>query len=236
MNIANKPLTPREKILDQETKLLADGEPNYFKALTSNSFIWKLVFVVVLLLISVLICLNVTLDNSVDSWYYNLYKPDWAPDGITIIIIYCFLSALFLWAWYVVSEKQRNWFVDLAFVIFYTLYTLWFILFYKLHNIETGRILIDIITAINALLFLYVLFYVKVGTASVYLFMFLIWSIILIVYSYKVQDLTKEYRILGLAKDINSSLYKKKMRLEIVDGIRVTETGEKIEFNPEEQE
>ena len=85
-----------QKVLAYENSHLGIGEPNYLEALTSGKFLWRLIFVLALLIISVLICLNVTLDNSVESWYYNLYKPDWAPDGITIVIIYTLNSKIYL--------------------------------------------------------------------------------------------------------------------------------------------
>jgi hypothetical protein len=58
----------------------------------------------------------------------------------------------------------------------------------------------------------------------------------MIIYSYHLQDLTKDYSILGIVKDTTSTLYRKKIRLEMVNGIKVTETGEKVEFNPDDQE
>ena len=57
----------------------------------------------------------------------------------------------------------------------------------------------------------------------------------MIFYSYGLQDLSKEYKVLGIVEK-GSSLYKKKMKLEAVQGIKITESGEKIEFNPDEQE
>lgn len=224
-----------EKVLKYENSHLGEGEPNYFEALTSVKFLWRLVFVLALLIISILICLNVTLDNSVDSWYYNLYKPDWAPDGITIVIIYSFLSLLYVWCWYTVSKNVKNSFVDLAFIGFYVLFTLWFIMLFKYQNLKAGRIIMDIVTGYVACLFIYSAFFLKIGSVSLYLFLFLIWSIVLIVYSYQLQDLSKEYSVLGLAKK-GTSLYKKKIRLEMVSGIKVDESGNKVEFNPDDQE
>ena len=58
----------------------------------------------------------------------------------------------------------------------------------------------------------------------------------MILYSYQIQDLSKEYSVLGLVTDKSSSLYKKKMKMELMQGIKITETGEKIEFNPDDQE
>jgi len=225
----------KKEVPVEKTDVLSSGEPNYFQTLTSFRFLSKLIFVLALLVISILICLNVTLDNSVDSWYYNLYKPDWAPDGITIVIIFSFLSMLYVWCWYTVSKYTRNTFVDIAFAVFYILNTLWFILLFKYQRLDVGRILMDVITGYAAVLFLYTAFYLKIGSVSLYLFLFLGWSIVMIFYSYKLQDLSKEYKILGIV-DKSSSLYKKKMRLEMVQGIKVNENGERIEFNPDEQE
>jgi tryptophan-rich sensory protein len=224
------------EVLNYENKHLGTGEPNYFEALTSFKFLWKLIFVVALLIISILICLNVTLDNSVDSWYYTLYKPDWAPDGITITIIFGFLSLLYVWCWYTVSKAARNSFVDLFFAGFYVLNALWFILLFKYQNLEAGRVIADIIVGYAGLLLLYCAFYLRIGSVSLYLFLMLGWWIVLILYSYQIQDLSKEYSVLGLVTDKKSSLYKKKMKMEIMQGIKITETGEKIEFNPDDQE
>lgn len=224
-----------EKVLKYENAHLGEGEPNYFEVLTSVKFLWRLVFILALLIISILICLNVTLDNSVESWYYNLYKPDWAPDGITIVIIYSFLSLLYVWCWYIVATTVKNSFVDLAFIGFYVLFTVWFIVLFKYQNLKGGRIIMDIITGYVALLFIYTAFFLKIGSVSLYLFLFLGWSIAMIVYSYQLQDLSKEYSVLGLAKK-GTSLYKKKVRLELVSGIKVDESGNKVEFNPDDQE
>ena len=224
-----------QKVLAYENSHLGEGEPNYFEALTSGKFLWRLIFVLALLIISVLICLNVTLDNSVESWYYNLYKPDWAPDGITIVIIYSFLSLLYVWCWYTVAKVAKNSFVDLAFIGFYVLFTIWFIILFKYQNLKGARIIIDIITGYIALLFIYTAFYLKIGSVSLYLFLFLGWSITMIIYSYQLQDLTKEYSILGLAKK-GTSLYKKKVKLELMSGIKIDENGNKVEFNPDDQE
>jgi tryptophan-rich sensory protein len=224
-----------QKVLAYENAHLGEGEPNYFEALTSGKFLWRLIFVLALLIISVLICLNVTLDNSVESWYYNLYKPDWAPDGITIVIIYSFLSLLYVWCWYTVSKVAKNSFVDIAFIGFYVLFTLWFIILFKYQNLKGARIIIDIITGYVALLFIYTAFYLKIGSISLYLFLFLGWSITMIIYSYQLQDLSKEYSILGLAKK-GTSLYKKKVKLEVMSGIKIDENGNKVEFNPDDQE
>jgi len=237
----SKPLEQSEPInhkqlLKEETEKLGDGEPNYFEALTSFKFLWKFLFVIALLVISILITLNVTLNNNVDSWYYNLYKPDWAPDGITIVIIYSFLSLLFIWCWYTVSKIAKNSFVDLLFMGFYVLNTVWFIILYQYQNLNIARIIMDIIVGYCAVLLIYTLFYLKIGSISLYLIFFLGWSITMIFYSYRLQDLSKEYSILGVVKDKSSNLYKKKMKLETINGIKVTESGEKIEFNPDDQE
>lgn len=234
--LSNTEEISREKVLRYKNSQLGEGEPNYYEALTSFNFLSKILFVAALLIISVIICLTTTLDTSIDSWYYNLYKPDWAPDGITIVIIYSFLSILFVWAWYAVSKAVKNAVVDFFFVAFYVMYTLWFIFLFHYHNIAVSRILMNVITGFAGALFLFAYFYCRIGSAGLFLFMFLGWSILFIVYCYKIQDLTKEYKILGMVTNKNSTLYKKKIRMEIVDGIKVNEFGEKIEFNPDEQE
>jgi tryptophan-rich sensory protein len=224
------------EVLNYENKHLGNGEPNYFEALTSFKFLWKLLFVVALLLISIIICLNTTLDNSSESWYYKLYKSDWSPDGITIAIIFSFLSLLYIWCWYVVSKAAHNSFVDLFFIGFYVLNTLWFILLYKYHNLQASRILSSIIIGYAAVMLLYCAYFLKIGSVSLYIFLMLGWWIALTVYSYQLQDLTKEYKALGLINDPKSSLYKRKMKMELMEGIKITASGEKVEFNPDDQE
>jgi len=224
------------EVLNYENKHLGSGEPNYFEALTSFKFLWKLIFVVILLIISILICLNTTLDNSAESWYYKLYKPDWAPDGITITIIFSFLSLLYVWCWYTVSKAARSSYVDLFFIGFYVLNVVWFILLYKYHNLEVARILSCVIVGYAALLLLYCAYFLRIGSVSLYIFLFLGWWILLIVYSYQVQDLSKEFKALGLVTDTKSSLYKKKLKMELMEGIKITASGDRVEFNPDDQE
>ena len=225
-----------KELLKEETEKLGYGEPNYFEALTSFKFLWKFIFVIALLVISILLTLNVTLNNNIDSWYYNLYKPDWAPDGITIVIIYSFLSLLYIWCWYSVSKSVRSSFVDLLFMGFYVLNTIWFIVLFQYHDLKAARILMDVVVGYGTILLLYTFFYLRIGSVSLYLLLFLGWSVLMIFYSYRLQDLSKEYSILGIVNDKTSTLYKKKVRLEMVNGIKITETGEKVEFNPDEQE
>jgi tryptophan-rich sensory protein len=234
--VSNKEGANHKQLLKEETAKLGEGEPNYFEALTSFKFLWKFIFVIALLVISVLLTLNVTLNNNVDSWYYNLYKPDWAPDGITIVIIYSFLSLLYIWCWYSVSKTAKSSTIDLIFMGFYVLNTVWFIVLFQYQNLETARILMDVIVGYGSILLIYTFFYLKIGSVSLYLLLFLGWSVLMIFYSYRLQDLSKEYSILGIVKDKSSTLYKKKVRLETVNGIKITETGEKIEFNPDDQE
>ena len=229
-------VSKHKELVKEISENLGEGEPKYFEALTSFTFLWKFIFVIALLVISIVICLNVTLDNGVDSWYYNLYKPDWAPDGITIVIIYSFLSLLYIWCWYSVSKATRSFMVDLFFMGFYIVNTLWFVVLFEYKNIGAARILIDVVVGYGAILLIYSFFYLKIGTVSMYLLLFVGWSILILCYSYKLQDLSTEYGILGVVKDTKSSLYRKKMKLEKVNGIKITETGEKIEFNPDDQE
>ena len=49
-------------------------------------------------------------------------------------------------------------------------------------------------------------------------------------------ELDKEYKLLGIVKDKNSSLYKRKMKMEIVQGIKIDESGNKLVFDPLDQE
>ncbi len=71
---------------------------------------------------------------------------------------------------------------------------------------------------------------------SLYTFIYVAWLVLVVCYTFNLHELDKEYKMLGLVKNVNSNLYKKKIKMEIVEGIRVTEDGQKIEAVPEEQE
>jgi hypothetical protein len=62
------------------------------------------------------------------------------------------------------------------------------------------------------------------------------WLVVMTFYSFGLHELDKEYKILSTVTDKDSSLYRKKVRLEVVHGIRVNEDGEKIEVDPFDQE
>jgi hypothetical protein len=56
-------------------------------------------------------------------------------------------------------------------------------------------------------------------------------------FSIQSKELTKEFSILGnVAEDMNNSLYRQKLKLELMNGIKITADGQKIEFNPDDQE
>ena len=71
---------------------------------------------------------------------------------------------------------------------------------------------------------------------SLYTFIYTGWLVIVLCYTFGMHDLTKEYALLGIVKDKNSSLYKKKMKLEVVEGVKITDDGRRIEFAADEQE
>jgi len=236
MDVAEKINSERVKYEDSK---LAPGETNWFKVLTSSGFVIRLAIVLIFVVINSLIILNVTLDPNSKSWYNKLHKPDWMPDSIIVVALFAFLSILLAWVWYRLNEMTTGYwnyainiwiFVILGLQFFYTLFL------YHQQNITAGKYLICFYIGFVGLLFIFSMWLVGFSDVSLYTFIYVAWLALVVSYTFNLHELDKEYKMLGLVKNVNSNLYKKKMKMEIVEGIRVTEDGEKIEAVPEEQE
>ena len=220
----------------EELKKLAPGETNWFEILTSMSFILKLMIVIAVMVVCAVIILNVTLDPKSTSWFNKLHKPDWMPDGITITVIFTFLSFLLAWCWYRASFVLNPIFVNFIFITVLVLQFCWTLLLYRVQNLTAARYLSCFLLGIVALMFLGSLWYFGFCDVSLYLFLYTAWLIIVVCFTFGLSDLSKEYKILGIVKDKSSSLYKKKMKMEMMEGIKIDENGNKTIFNAEEQE
>ncbi len=228
-----------ERNVRYEESQLAPGETNWYKVLTSPNFIIRFAIVLAITIICTLIILNVTLDPNSKSWYNKLHKPDWMPDGVISAVIFAFASLLLAWVWYRLDEMTSgytNWVVNIWIVIILVLQFVWVLMFYKNQNITAGKYLICFYLGFMALLFIFSLYYTRFSDISLYTMLYTGWLVMVLCYTFNVHNLDKEYKLLGLAKDTTSSLYMKKMKLEIVEGVKITEDGQKIEFNAEEQE
>ncbi len=229
-----------EKKLQKESSKLSEGEPNYFKLVTSLGFILRLLIIIGLTIASVVIILNVTQDTNKDSWFNVLYKPDWAPDGIIITVITCFFSFVYAWIWYSVSlhvSGKNAFFMNLLFLGTYLLVFLWAYYFYNQEKLEVARGLSYGIVAGFSVLFIISSYFLRLFSPSVLLIFNLAWWLVIMFYSIQSKELSKEFKILGLVKeDMSNSLYRQKLKLEMAYGITVTPDGQKIEFNPDDQE
>ena len=229
-----------EKKLESESAKLAEGEPNYFKMVTNLSFILRLLVIIGLTIASVILVLNATQDSDKDSWFNLLYKPDWAPDGIIITIITSFFAFIYAWIWYSVSlhlSGKYGFFINLLFLGTTLMVFLWAYYFYNQHNLEIARGLSYGIVAGFAILFIITSYFLRLFSPSVLLIFNLAWWLVIMFYSIQSKELTKEFKILGLVKeDMSNSLYRQKLKLEMAYGITITPEGQKIEFNPDDQE
>jgi tryptophan-rich sensory protein len=230
----NTALIEAQKI--EEAKKLAPGETNWFEILTSMSFILRLMIVVAVMVVCAVIILNVTLDPKSTSWFNNLHKPDWMPDGITIVLIFTFLSFLLAWCWYRLIFILNPIFVNIFFITILALQFCWTLLLYRSQNLVAGRYLSCFFLGLIVLLFLLSIWYIGFCDVSLYLFLYTAWLILVVCFTFGLSDLTKEYKILGIVKNKKSSLYRKKMKMETVEGIKIDEAGNKTVFNAEEQE
>jgi len=229
----------REKLI-METQKLAVGEPNYFNLITSISFILRLILVLGLTAGVIIIVLNATLDNDPDTYFNKLYKPDWAPDGVIISVITGFFSFVYAWIWYDVCSKitgKYAFLMNLLFIGVYVLIFLWAYYFFNQNNIETARWISYFIVGGFTVIFIITAWKLKMFSPSVLLVLNLAWWITIMFYSIQSKELSKEFKILGLVKeDMSSNLYRQKLKLEMAYGIKITPEGEKIEFNPDDQE
>ena len=220
----------------EELKKLAPGETNWFGVFTSLSFIIRLIIVLAVMITCAIIILNVTCDASSTSWYNQLYKPDWIPDGITFVIIFSFLSFLLAWCWYRFSQCYASRWVDLLFIIILGLQLAWTIVLYSSHDITAAKYLISFYLGFAVILLVLSFYVFRFSDVALYSFLYMGWLILVLIFTFDVHELTKEYKLLGIVKDKNSSLYKRKMKMEAVNGIKVSEDGVMTEFNPLEQE
>jgi len=228
------------KNLVKETLTLNDGEPNYFRMVTSVKFLFRLILVLTATIVAGVIIVNNSVSNDPDIWYNLLYKPDWAPDGIIITAITGFLAFVFAWIWYTTSLYTSGFtglVIDLLFIIAYVFVFLWAYYFFQKNNLETARIFSYCIVGMFSLLFIITAFKMRLFSQSVLLLLSLGWWITIMFFSIDSKELTKEFSILGnVAEDMNSSLYRQKLKLELMNGIKITSDGQKIEFNPDDQE
>jgi tryptophan-rich sensory protein len=228
------------KNLVKETLELNDGEPNYFRMVTSVKFLFRLILVLTATIIIGVIIINNSVSNDPDTWYNLLYKPDWAPDGIIITAITGFLAFVFAWIWYTTSLYTSGFMglvIDVLFIIAYVFVFLWAYFFFQKNKLETARIFSYFIVGMFGLLFIIIAFKMRLFSQSVLLLLSLAWWITIMFYTMYSKELTKEYSILGnVAEDMNNSLYRQKLKLELMNGIKITADGQKIEFNPDDQE
>jgi tryptophan-rich sensory protein len=229
-----------EKNLEKETRQLSEGEPNYFRMVTNLGFIFRLLLVIGLTIASVILLLNTTQDTDKDSWFNLLYKPDWAPDGVIITVITSFFAFVFAWIWYITAihlSGKNAFFINILFLGVYITVFLWSYYFFYKNNLEVARWLSYGIVAGFAILFIITSYFLRLFSPSVLLIFNLAWWIVIMFYSIQSKELTKEFKILGLVKeDMNNSLYRQKLKLEMAYGITITPEGQKIEFNPDDQE
>lgn len=236
MDIAEKINSEQVKY---ESSKLAPGETNWFKVLTSSSFVIRFAIILVFIIINSLIILNVTLDPNSQSWYNKLYKPDWMPDSIIIVALFAFLSILLAWVWYRLNEMTTgywNYIVNIWMFVILALQFCYTLLLYRQQSIIASKYLVCFYIGFVALLFIFSIVYIGFSDVSLYTFIYTAWLALVVAYTFNLHELDKEYKMLGIVKNTNSRLYNKKITMEVVDGIRVTEDGEKIEAIPEEQE
>jgi tryptophan-rich sensory protein len=220
----------------EERLKLAPGETNWFEILTSMSFIWRLLLVVAVMTVCAIIILNITLNPNSKSWYNQLHKLDWSPDGITIVVIFAFLSFLLAWCWFRFSQFCNPTFINTLFIIILALQFSWTLCLFRVESLEAGRYLSCFFLGFMSILFIFSLWYFGFSDVTLYTLLYVGWLIIIVCFTFGLHELDKEYKILGLVKDKKSSLYKKKMKMEIVQGIKIDESGLKHEFIPDEQE
>ncbi len=228
------------KNLVKETLELHDGEPNYFRMVTSVRFLFRLILVLTATIIASVIIINNSVSNDPDTWYNLLYKPDWAPDGIIITAVIGFFSFIFAWIWYTTSlytSGFTGFVIDMLFIITYVFVFLWAYFFFQKNKLETARIFSYFIVGMFGLLFIITAFKMRLFSQSVLILFSLSWWITVMFFTIQSKELTKEFGILGnVAEDMNNSLYRQKLKLELMNGIKITADGQKIEFNPDDQE
>jgi tryptophan-rich sensory protein len=228
-----------EQHLKEEVDKLAPQETNWYGILTNVSFVWRLVVVLAIMIICGLVILNVGLDSNSKSWYNQLHKADWMPDPITATLIFLFLSILLAWVWFRLNNIVTgiaSVYVNLLFPVILIVQLLYTLFLYKYRNLEAARYLSGFYLGFMGLLFLTCFYYARFSDVALFTFMYTGWLVIVLCYTFQFHNLDKEYKLLGLAKS-GTSLYKKKIKNEVMFGVQYDDkTGEKTEFDAEEQE
>ncbi len=219
----------------------ANMEWGWSGVLKDRSFVLRFIISIVFILIIDLIILSITSDSKSTAWYNQIYKPDWMPEPIPFVIITTFFVILLCWCWYRLSCHFKNdafysWLVDIMFLTFFGLFLAWGIVFYGQNNIQAGRWLICFTLGLAVIILITCFYFLRFSDATMFALIMVLWLTLTVFVCFNMHSLDKEYKILGIVRDKNSSLYRKKDKLERLEGIKVTEQGEKIEFNPEEQE
>lgn len=211
-------------------------ETNWFQILTDSSFVIRLVIVLLATVYCMVVITGVTMSPNSRSWYYKLHKPDWAPDGVIIAIIFGFFALLFGWIWYRFSQISSGIWFEILILVMLVLLILWTVFLYQGHNILAAKYFICFLLGLSVLLLIGCWWKFGFQDVTLYSFMYVGWLVVILLYTFDLHELDKEYKLLSIVTDKSSSLYHKKMKMEIVEGIKITEDGQKIEFNPDEQE
>jgi tryptophan-rich sensory protein len=232
--------SPGDNQIFEEQKLvelnkLSPFEPNWFEVLSSGNFIIRFILIAIIVIYASIVIINVTMDSNSKSWFNKLHKPDWGPDGVVIVIIFAFLFLLFSWVWYR-FYLAGLWYMEMLVVVLLVLFLLWAIFLYQGKNITVAKYLVCFLLGVSVLIFCLCVWKFGFQDVTMYSFMMSAWLIVMVVYTFGLHELDKEFKLLAMVQDKSSSLYKKKMKMEMVEGIKITDNGEKILFNPEEQE
>ena len=231
MSICDKNLNPLEM------------ETNWFKILTDSGFVIRLVIILLATVYCMVVITGVTMSPNSKSWYYKLHKPDWAPDGVIIAIIFGFFALLLGWVWYRFSYGNLTgynvsgglWF-EILILVMTVLLILWTVFLYQGQNLTVAKYLICFLLGLSVVLLIGCWWKFGFQDVTLYSFMYVGWLIVILLYTFDLHELDKEYKLLSIVTDKSSSLYHKKMKMEIVEGIKITEDGQKIEFSADEQE
>lgn len=211
-------------------------ETNWFQVLTDSGFVIRLVIILLATVYCMVVITGVTMSPNSKSWYYKLHKPDWAPDGVIIGIIFGFFALLLSWVWYRFSLIPGGIWFEILILAMTVLLILWTVFLYQGQNISVAKYLICFLLGLSVLLLISCWWKFGFRDVTLYSFMYVGWLVVILLYTFDLHELDKEYKLLSIVTDKKSSLYHKKMKMEIVEGIRITEDGEKIEFNPDEQD
>lgn len=222
--------------MEQFENKFSGNRTDWKEVLTDFNFLSRFIIVAIFTIVLGLIILNVTLDPNSDAWFNKLHKPDWMPDGITVVLIFTFTALLVTWIWYKLSVMYKSALIDIVIFVMLALQMCWAILLYKYQDITAGRYLICFTIGFAGIVFLGCAWLTRFSDITFYSLLYVLWLVLVVCFTFNMFNLDKEYKLLGLAKEGDGKLYKKKLKLEIVEGLKFTDDGEKIEFNAEEQE